>query len=144
MAALSRHTRGSIPGDGAHVRLQDVRNGSALGDLLRQGVLLIFNAGRNSIVALDPDTGNLIDPDFVLTADLGFGSKPFALMHPDGERLLLSHQTANVVHAFDTDGDYLGVFAPAGTEQKDVHSLRKALFRGRLCSMKAQARKRIA
>jgi hypothetical protein len=36
------------------------------------------------------------------------------------------------------------MFTPAGTEQKNVHSLRKALFRGRLCSMKVRPRKRIA
>ncbi len=84
------------------------------GELLRQGLILVHNSGSNTLVALDPETGDVVNPAFVDTTDLGFGSKPMALMHPDGERLLLTHQTDNVIHSFDTEGNYLGVFAPAG------------------------------
>lgn len=91
----------------------DATRGST-GDLLRQGLLLVPNAGRESLVALDPATGDVVDPDFLETGSLGFGSKPQALMHPDGEHLLLSHQTDSVVHSFDAEGNYVGIFAPAG------------------------------
>lgn len=93
---------------------QGLPAGTGFGDLLREGALLVHNSGSSSIVALDPETGDVIDPNLVATDSLGFGAKRRVLLHPDGERLLLSHQTDNVVHAFDFEGQYLGVFAPAG------------------------------
>lgn len=91
------------------------------GELLREGVLLVHNAGSNSLVALDPEYGDLIDADFIDTDDLGFGSRQAALVHPDGERILLNQQTSpSVIHEFNADGTFLGIFAPVGGEDPTI------------------------
>src|SRR5690606_2358892 len=40
----------------------------------------------------------------------------------DGERLLVTSQGGNVVHSFDSEGNYLGVFAPAGGADTSIMS----------------------
>ncbi len=99
------------------------------GDRLRQGLILIHNSGHNSLVALDPDTGDVVDADFIDFSSLGTGARRQALMHPDGERVLVGHQSNNVVDAFDTEGAYLGVFAPAtGADPAVMQNVRGMAF----------------
>jgi hypothetical protein len=65
-------------------------------------------------VALDPQTGDLINANFISIANLPSGVKPHALLHSDGQRVLISHQIQDVVYAYDLIGNFLGIFAPAG------------------------------
>ena len=65
-------------------------------------------------MALDPQTGDLINANFISIANLPSGVKPHALLHSDGQRVLVSHQIQDVVYAYDLNGNFLGVFAPAG------------------------------
>jgi len=65
-------------------------------------------------VALDPQTGDLVNANFISIANLPAGAKTHAFLHSDGQRVLISHQTQDVVYAYDLNGTFLGVFAPAG------------------------------
>ncbi len=81
--------------------------------LLTTGLLLVPDSTSDRIMALDPITGNVIDPNFVPnTPAVGTGIN--AILSAGGDSILLSDQTGDVVHEFDLDGNYLGIFAPAG------------------------------
>ncbi|MGH9382510.1 MAG: BACON domain-containing protein, partial [Thermoanaerobaculia bacterium] len=88
--------------------------GTSPNDVLQDGALIVPNTTLNFIVALDPETGDVVDPALIDISAFS-GARREALLHPDGERVLLTAQTGDVVHAFSVeDGSYLGVFAPAG------------------------------
>ncbi len=81
--------------------------------LMTTGLLLVPDSTNDRVMALDPITGNVIDPDFVPSnAVIGTGIN--AILSASGNSILLSDQTGDVVHEFDLDGNYLGIFAPAG------------------------------
>lgn len=87
---------------------------AARGMLPGAGLLLIPESTNDRIMAFDPDTGNLIDPDFI-PADPDNLSTPIeALQSADGMSFLVSDQIDDVVQQYDLDGNYIGVFAPAG------------------------------
>jgi uncharacterized repeat protein (TIGR01451 family) len=77
------------------------------------GLLLIPDSTNDRVMAFDPMTGNLVDANFIPTnAAVGTGIE--AILAADGNSILLSDQTGDVVHRFDLAGNYLGIFAPAG------------------------------
>jgi uncharacterized repeat protein (TIGR01451 family) len=77
------------------------------------GLLLVPDSTNDRVMAFDPMTGNLVDADFIPTnAVIGTGIE--AILAADGNSILLSDQIGDVVHRFDLDGNYLGIFAPAG------------------------------
>ena len=78
------------------------------------GLLLIPDSTNDRIMAFDPQTGDLVDANFV-PAEASIGTGIHALLSADGTRILLSDQTGDVVHQFNREtGQYLGIFAPAG------------------------------
>lgn len=81
--------------------------------LLTTGILLVPDSTNDRIMALDPLTGDVIDPDFV-PQNTVIGTGVHAILSASGNSILLSDQIGDVVHEFDLDGNYLGVFAPAG------------------------------
>jgi len=81
--------------------------------LLSTGLLLVPDSTNDRIMALDPITGNVIDANFVPTNAV-VGTGVHAILNAAGDRILLSDQTGDVVHQFDLDGNYIGIFAPAG------------------------------
>ncbi|MBE2198541.1 MAG: S8 family serine peptidase [Anaerolinea sp.] len=81
--------------------------------LLTTGILLAPDSTNDRIMALDPITGDVIDPDFV-PQNAVVGTGIHAILSASGDSILLSDQIGDVVHEFDLDGAYLGVFAPAG------------------------------
>jgi len=81
--------------------------------LLTTGLLLVPDSTNDRIMALDPLTGDMIDPNFVPSNNV-VGTGVNAILSAGGDSILLSDQTGDVVHEFDLDGAYLGVFAPAG------------------------------
>lgn len=81
--------------------------------LMTTGLLLVPDSTNDRVMALDPITGNVIDPNFVPTNNV-VGTGINAILSASGNSILLSDQTGDVVHQFDLDGNYLGVFAPAG------------------------------
>ncbi len=87
---------------------------AARGALGTTGVLLIPESTNDRVMAFDPVTGNLIDADFI-PADPDNLSTPIqAILSSDGNSILVSDQSDDVVQQYDLDGLYLGIFAPAG------------------------------
>jgi len=87
---------------------------AARGMLPVSGLLLVPESTNDRVMAFDPDTGNLIDPDFI-PADPDNLSTPIQVVRSsDGLSYLVSDQVDDVVQQYDLDGNYIGVFAPAG------------------------------
>ncbi len=91
-------------------------------ELITAGVVLMPDSSNDRIVAFDPETGDVIDPNFVpAIEDAGIPIQ--VILHPDEERLLLSRQAGaggGIVESYDLDGNYLGVFAPAGGQDTTI------------------------
>jgi hypothetical protein len=62
----------------------------------------------------DALTGDLVDADFIPSDPTNLGTPIHAILSADGNSILLSDQINDVVHEYDLQGNYLGVFAPAG------------------------------
>lgn len=90
-----------------------------LRDIPEEGILLIPDSGDNRIMAFDPETGDLVDANFIpntpsLTTPINI------IFNHAGDKLLLSDQSGNVVHQFDLDGTYEGAFAPSGGPNTNI------------------------
>lgn len=81
--------------------------------LLTTGLLLVPDSTNDRVMALDPITGDVIDADFI-PSNAVMGTAINAILSASGDSILVSDQTGDVVHEFDLDGNYLGIFAPAG------------------------------
>ncbi|RMF56604.1 MAG: choice-of-anchor D domain-containing protein [Calditrichaeota bacterium] len=77
-----------------------------------QELLLIPETTTDAIMAFDPMTGDLVDSAFFSAA--GNVSLPIEIHNTAWGTFTISDQTADVVHEFDINGNYLGVFAPTG------------------------------
>jgi hypothetical protein len=86
---------------------------ATLDALAGDGVLFIPDSTNKRIMSFDPFTGAQIDSAFITLDDVATGTAIHALMRPNGT-ILVSDQTRDVVHQYNLDGDYQGVFAPAG------------------------------
>lgn len=86
----------------------------ALGVLGTNGLLLVPESTNDRVMAFDPITGDLLDPDFIPADPDNLSTPIHAILGPDGATILVSDQLDDVVQAYDMDGNYLGVFAPAG------------------------------
>lgn len=78
------------------------------------GLLLIPESTNDRVMAFDPMTGDLIDPDFIPADPTNLSTPIQAILSSDGMSILVSDQIDDVVQQYDLDGNYLGVFAPAG------------------------------
>ncbi|MCD4828996.1 MAG: T9SS type A sorting domain-containing protein [Candidatus Cloacimonetes bacterium] len=85
-----------------------------------EGLILIPDSTTDCIMSFDPDTGDLLDAAFITLDPNNSGTPIEIVMHPDGTRLLVSDQTADCVHQYDLDGNYIGLFAPAGGVNPDI------------------------
>ena len=82
-------------------------------DIPDGGYLLIPESTNDRVMAFDPATGDLVDASFIV--DPTNLSTPIqAIMNHDGTGILVSDQINDVVQEYDLDGNYVGVFAPAG------------------------------
>lgn len=78
-------------------------------------ILLIPDSSNDRVMAFDPTTGDLVDADYIPhnpAADLG--TPQHIIPDLEGDGYLLSDQIRNVINAYDLDGTWQGVFAPAG------------------------------
>lgn len=82
--------------------------------LLATGLLLVPDSTADRIMALDPTTGNVIDANFVPADPTNLSTPKNAILSASGNSILVSDQIDDVVQEYDLDGNYLGVFAPAG------------------------------
>lgn len=90
-------------------------------ELLRNGVLLVPNTALPGVAAFDPQTGDLLDPAFI-TYPQSLGTTTHIILNQAQDGFLVSSQGDNVVYAFDLDGVYQGVLAPAGGENTAIMS----------------------
>ncbi|MCB9858215.1 MAG: pre-peptidase C-terminal domain-containing protein [Phycisphaerales bacterium] len=82
--------------------------------LTTNGLLLVPDSANGRIMAFDPADGDLVDSDFVPSDLVHLPNPAAAILGPNQDTILVSDTAANVVQEFDLDGNYLGIFAPAG------------------------------
>jgi hypothetical protein len=88
---------------------------------LTQGAyLLIPESSNDRVMAFDPVTGNLVNPDFIPADPDNLSTPICAIMSADGQSILVSDQVDDVVQQYDLMGNYIGIFAPAGGENNDI------------------------
>ncbi len=78
------------------------------------GLMLVPDVDNNRVMAFDPFDGDLVDPNFIPTDNVNLATPIAAILGPDRSSILVSDQGMNLVQRYDLDGNYLGVFAPAG------------------------------
>ncbi|MCB8946035.1 MAG: cadherin-like domain-containing protein [Ardenticatenaceae bacterium] len=78
------------------------------------GVLLVPDWTNDRVMAFDPQTGDLVDADFIPSDPTNLSSPKNAILSASGNSILVSDQIEDVVQEYDLDGNYLGVFAPSG------------------------------
>ena len=94
------------PDPAAHAR--------ALRQLATTGLLLVPDSTNRRVMAFHPQTGDVVDENFI-PADPDHLDLPFkAILGPAGDTILVSSYNDDVVQAYDLLGSYLGIFAPAG------------------------------
>ena len=82
--------------------------------LLATGLLLVPDSTNDRVMAFDPTTGDLIDADFIPADPTNLSTPKNAILSASGNSVLVADQIDDVVQEYDLDGNYLGVFAPAG------------------------------
>ncbi|MBM4167023.1 MAG: hypothetical protein FJ218_08940, partial [Ignavibacteria bacterium] len=84
-------------------------------EILRGGgsVLLVPNWTNDNVLAFDSETGDLLDVAFIPSDSGNLVSPKEARLHPKGF-ITVSDQITDLVQGYDTAGNYLGYFAPAG------------------------------
>lgn len=82
--------------------------------LASEGVLLVPDSYLDRVMAFDPQTGDLVDANFI-PSDIDHLSDPInAILSAGGDSILVADMSEDVVQEYDLDGNYIGVFAPAG------------------------------
>jgi len=82
---------------------------------MQTGILLVPESTNDRVMAFDPTTGDLIDPDFIPADPTNLSTPIHAVLSADGTLVLVSDQLEDVVQSYAVDtGAYVGVFAPAG------------------------------
>lgn len=85
-----------------------------------QAILLIPDSTADRVMAFDPDTGNLLDADFI-PADPAHMSTPIdAILSATGQTILIADQVNDVVLEYDLQGNFVRIFAPAGGPNLDI------------------------
>lgn len=88
---------------------------AALGAIGAGGLLLIPESSNDRIMAFDPTTGDLIDPNFIPADPTNLSTPIEALLSADGSLVYVSDQLDDVVQAYDVGtGAFVSTFAPAG------------------------------
>ena len=124
--ALKAQTTADLEAQGIEIGKQPVKTAGTAFKMLDEipagGLLLIPESGQDRVVAFDPQTGDLMDEYYILDDDVtDFFSTPIqVIQNPEKTRLYVSDQLKDYVVEFDNDGNYLGIFAPAGGANPDI------------------------
>ncbi len=76
-------------------------------------VLLVPDSGDDAVSTFDPQTGDLIDPLFIVDP-ANLSTPKNALPNFDRDGVFVSDQLGDAVFEYDCNGDFVGIFAPAG------------------------------
>ncbi|MCF8228234.1 MAG: hypothetical protein K9G58_09905 [Bacteroidales bacterium] len=83
-------------------------------DIPDGGYLLIPESTNDRVMAFDPVTGDLVDADFIPSDVTNLATPIQAIMNHNGTGILVSDQLSDGVYEYDLDGNFVGIFAPAG------------------------------
>jgi PKD repeat protein len=88
-----------------------------------EGIILIPNSADNTVMALDPETGELIDAAYFPADDVNL-STPIEILF-NGSTYFISDQLKRLIQEYDMDGNFIGTFAPEGGEDTNIlHNIR--------------------
>ena len=76
-------------------------------------LLLIPDWTNDNVLSFDPLTGDLVNANYIPSNPGNLSSPKHALLNVNGF-ISVSDQITDLVQKFDTSGNYLGIFAPAG------------------------------
>jgi hypothetical protein len=92
-------------------------------------LLLVPDWTLDKVLAFDAATGNIVDTSFIPPSNPQLQSPKHVLQAPWG-KILVSDQISDAVQQFDTNGTYIGVFAPAGGPNPSIlDNIRGIAFR---------------
>jgi len=86
----------------------------AMQRLQEGGLILIPESSNDRVMAFDPMSGDLIDPDFIPSDPDNLSTPICAIRGFSTDTILVSDQIDDVIQMYNVDGTYLGIFAPAG------------------------------
>jgi hypothetical protein len=78
------------------------------------GLILIPESTNKRVMAFDPQTGNLLDANFIPADPVNLSTPIQVMLSKDGNHFLVSDQVKDVVVQYDLNGVFVKVFAPAG------------------------------
>ena len=113
-SALDIERSGMEPDRAPTTATESLLRGQQRGIALSTGLLLIPESTNDRVMAFDPQTGDLVDADFIPADATNLSTPIHAILSSNGQSILVSDQVEDVVQQYDLDGNYLGVFAPAG------------------------------
>lgn len=82
-------------------------------------LLLIPDWTNDNVLAFDPNTGDLVNANYIPPNPGNLASPKHALLNVAGF-VSVSDQITDLVQKFDTTGAYLGIFAPAGGVNNNI------------------------
>ncbi len=77
-------------------------------------LLLIPDSDNDRVMSFDPTTGDIVDENFIPPDPDHLSTPLHAILSADGMSILVSDQIEDVVQEYDLEGNYIGIFAPAG------------------------------
>jgi uncharacterized repeat protein (TIGR01451 family) len=108
----------SLPEDSAATSTLPQRDPAQAQETMRMlgttGLLLVPDVTNDRVMAFNPTSGNLIDPNFVPPDPANLNFPTDIILSASGNSLLISDQGADVVFEYDLLGNFIGIFAPAG------------------------------
>ncbi|MBK9096801.1 MAG: T9SS type A sorting domain-containing protein [bacterium] len=82
-------------------------------------LLLIPDWTNDNVLSFDPITGNLVNANYIPPNPGNLASPKHALLNVNGF-ISVSDQITDLVQKFDTSGNYLGIYAPAGGVNNNI------------------------
>lgn len=84
----------------------------------------------DKVYLFDAQTGNLLDANFIPTSNPQLQSPKDVQQHFSGRFILVADQVSDVVQKFDTNGTYIGFYAPAsGVNNSILDNIRGICYR---------------
>ncbi len=98
---------------------KDLANNTQNGITSETKLLLIPDWTNDNVLAFDPTTGDLVNANYIPSNPGNLASPKHALLNPAGF-VSVSDQITDLVQKFDTAGNYIGIFAPAGGVNNNI------------------------
>ncbi|MEP0546734.1 MAG: hypothetical protein ABJF88_07375, partial [Rhodothermales bacterium] len=85
-------------------------------------VLFVPESSDDRVLLLDAATGDVLDPAFIADTETDDNlSTPIqAMLNFDGDGVFVSDQIGDAIFEYDLEGNFVGIFAPAGGVNNDI------------------------